>query len=86
MEASDYKGGEIRRLRRARKWTQEDLARAASVTRMMIYLAEKGKFVSFEVLKAIAGALDVPIRDLLTDQAEQPEIEEKILSESVKTA
>ena len=57
----------LRRLREDRKLTQEELAKRAKITRSHVSLLESGhrKNPSLNVLKRLAGALDVPVGELL---------------------
>lgn len=58
----------ISKLRRARGWTQADLADAAGTTQATIARVERGfDGVTLRMLNDIAAALDVPTRDLLSD-------------------
>src|SRR5687768_17088262 len=60
-------GNRIRRLREQRAWTQEDLAAAAAVSVRTVQRAEEGT-LSAESLTAIAGALDVAVKDITSEQ------------------
>ena len=59
-------GHHLRRLRRARKLTQEALADYAEISRPTVQRMEKGQTSpSLEVLLSLAQVLQVPLRDLL---------------------
>jgi len=60
-------GTVIRKLRTKRKWTQEQLAERAGLTRSYITLMESGKRgnPSLPAVKALAKALGVSVGDLL---------------------
>ena len=60
-------GRQIRRLRDARKWSQEDLARRAHIGKQAMSDIESGrtKRPHIDSLQRIAKALDVPVGDLL---------------------
>lgn len=63
-------GANIRRVREAKPWTQEQLAAAAGVDARTVQRAERGESISAESLLAIAGALDVPTEMLRLDPEE----------------
>ncbi len=56
-------GNRIRRFREKEAWTQEHLAAAAEISVRTVQRAEEGT-LSAETLSAVAGALDVAIRDI----------------------
>lgn len=59
-------GAYLRTLRRARGWTQEQLAERANVDQTFISQIENGKAgVSLEYLKRLADGLAVPLGELL---------------------
>lgn len=59
-------GHHLRRLRRARKLTQEALADYAEISRPTVQRMEKGQAApTLEVLLSLAQVLQVPLRDLL---------------------
>jgi transcriptional regulator with XRE-family HTH domain len=60
----DSIGANIRRLRQARCWTQEQLASAAQLDVRTIQRAEGGQLIAAETLQAIAGAFDEPLESL----------------------
>ena len=69
-------GNQIRRLREKKAWTQEHLAAAAVISARTIQRAEEGT-MSAETLSAIAGALNVDIKEIsnaLDDAAKIPTI------------
>ncbi len=57
-------GARIRHLRRARGWTQEELARATGVSRSAVAQWETGRAGFGAKLRLIATALDVSLREL----------------------
>ena len=57
-------GDRLRRLRRARGLTQEDLAEATGVSRSAVAQWETGRAGHLSRLRQIAEALDVPVREL----------------------
>ena len=59
-------GHHLRRLRRARKLTQEALADYAEISRPTVQRIEKGQAApTLEVLLSLAQVLKVPLRDLI---------------------
>ncbi len=59
-------GHHLRRLRRARKLTQEALADYAEISRPTVQRMEKGQAApTLEVLLSLAQVLQVPLRDLV---------------------
>jgi transcriptional regulator with XRE-family HTH domain len=59
-------GHHLRRLRRARKLTQEALADYAEISRPTVQRIEKGQAApTLEVLLSLAQVLQVPLRDLV---------------------
>ncbi len=59
-------GHHLRRLRRARKLTQEALADYAEISRPTVQRIEKGQAApTLEVLLSLALVLQVPLRDLV---------------------
>lgn len=66
MSRSRSAGGEIRKLRKARGMTQAKLARAAKILRPNLSRIEAGKHrPTLETLEKLAGALKVPVVDLI---------------------
>jgi transcriptional regulator with XRE-family HTH domain len=57
-------GARIRTLRRARGWTQEELARATGVSRSAVAQWETGRAGFNAKIRVIAHALDVSLREL----------------------
>ena len=57
-------GDRLRRLRRERGLTQEELAQATGVSRSAVAQWESGRSGLANKLRRIAAALDVPVRDL----------------------
>ena len=60
----------IRRLREARSWTQEQLAAAARLDVRTIQRAEAGRLLAAETLQAVAGAFDEPVASLSLPQVD----------------
>lgn len=61
-------GGSVRRFRKERKWTQEELADRAHLTTTYVGQVERGdKVPSLTVLLKLARALGVAPADLFTD-------------------
>jgi len=59
-------GDEVRRLRKAKKWSQEELARKAGLHRTYIGSIERSeRNVSLLNIERIARALNIQVRDLL---------------------
>ena len=62
-------GGEISKLRKARRMTQTKLARAANILRPNLARIEAGKHrPTLETLEKLAGALKVPVVDLIASR------------------
>ncbi|MEH7458481.1 helix-turn-helix transcriptional regulator [Bacillus sp. JJ1127] len=62
----DIKGEYIKKLRKQKKYTQEDLGRLSGTSASMISKIETGiKSTSVKKLKNIAQALDTPMDDLV---------------------
>lgn len=65
----------VRRLRMAQGLTQEELALKADCSRAYLaHLEARGRNISIEVLAALAGALDVDVRELLRPQDEWDDV------------
>ena len=62
-------GIRIRKLRIRRGWTQEQLAEIAGVSTRSIQRAERGSAASLETLRALAGAFEIEIAELLAAEA-----------------
>ncbi|QQD75470.1 helix-turn-helix transcriptional regulator [Curtobacterium sp. YC1] len=58
-------------LRTERGWTQERLAEVSGVTVRTVQRLEAGNDVSLDTLSRLAGALEVPLRDLVAERAER---------------
>ena len=68
MNIREVFAGNLRRLRKARGLSQEDLADAADLDRTYISALERRRFAaSLDVVQAIALALEVRPADLLAD-------------------
>ena len=60
----------VRRLRKKRKWTQDELAVAAGIEQMAVSLIENRRSnPTIEVLEKIAGALEVRFVELFQPQS-----------------
>lgn len=62
---------QLRRLREARGWYQSELADKAGVTSMSVSRAERGSVVGFDIVKAVAAALEVSPDELCREEAPQ---------------
>lgn len=61
-----YIGHNVRQLRKARKWTQDESARKAGISRIALIHIESGKAVpTIETLSALAAVYEVPLTSLL---------------------
>jgi len=59
----------VERLRKKRKWTQDDLAAAAEIEQMAVSLIENRRAnPTVEILEKVAGALQVPFAELFEVQ------------------
>lgn len=67
----------IKRLRSALDWTQEDLARKAKVARSTLAAAEQGKEISLSKLIKLAEALGLEPPDLFISEKDRREINYK---------
>jgi transcriptional regulator with XRE-family HTH domain len=66
MEIRDILAANLRKLRRAKKWSQEELAHRAEIDRTYISNVERCKnAVSIDILDRLARQLDVEAADLL---------------------
>ncbi len=66
-------GAKVAQLRRAKGWSQQQLAVAAGVHVMTVSAAERGaKEPTFATAEALARALEVPLAQLLADPAPAP--------------
>ena len=60
-------GSNVRRHRKARKWTQEELARKADISRIALIHIESDKAVpTLDTLASLANVLELPMTNLLT--------------------
>ena len=66
-------GNKIRKLRKIRKWTQEDMEEAAGLSRKTISQAENNECVSIQTLELIAKALDVEFMEILSSDELLPQ-------------
>ena len=65
-----YIGSNVRQLRKARKWTQDEAARKAGISRIALIHIESGKAVpTIETLSSLAGVYEVPLTSLLVRSA-----------------
>ena len=60
----------LKEARRAKRWSQEKLAKAAGYPLSTIQKLEQGTFFSFRCLECCAVALEIPVADLLKGDAE----------------
>lgn len=60
---------EIQQRRRARGWTQEDLARHSDLSTRTIQRIESGQSVGLESLKCIAAVFEVSIHSLMQEKS-----------------
>lgn len=77
MTGADYKNEDIQQKREALGMTQGQLAEAVSVHLVTISRVENGHVCSFELLRSIAGVLQMDWRDLL--RPEPPQVEKKYI-------
>jgi transcriptional regulator with XRE-family HTH domain len=63
--ADEMGAPQLRRIRRRRLLTQEDLARLAGVGKSTISRAEKGRAIRVSTLKRLAAALEVSAGELM---------------------
>jgi transcriptional regulator with XRE-family HTH domain len=74
LEASDVFASNLRRLRKARGLTQEDLSSLADLNRIHVGLIERGeRLPALDTVFRLAGALGVRPGDLLDGYKWQPE-------------
>lgn len=79
-QSLQFIGMNIRQLRKMRKWTQEELARNAKISRIALIHIESGKASpTLETLSSLARVLEVPITYFFTVR---PEAAEKIAAET----
>jgi transcriptional regulator with XRE-family HTH domain len=62
----------LKAARKAKQWSQEDLAKAAGYPLGTIQKLEQGTFFSFRCLECCAVALEIPVADLLKGGARPP--------------
>ncbi len=64
----------VRRIRKAKKLSQDKLAKLAGITLTTLVKIESGANdnPTIKTLKKIANALEVPVNDLLEDGSEKP--------------
>lgn len=61
-----YIGANIRRFRKSRKWTQEEMAKRANISRIALIHIESSKALpTLDTLSALAGVLEIPITSLM---------------------
>jgi transcriptional regulator with XRE-family HTH domain len=67
METMTTLGDRVRELRKSRRWSQQRLGDEAGVTAQTVWLLETHQLgdVKLSTLSKIAGALGVPLPDLL---------------------
>ena len=64
-----YSPAKIISLRQLRGWNQSELARAAGLSSPSVWALERGttKLPKFDTLRAVAGALGVPLAAIMSD-------------------
>ncbi|MCA2961926.1 MAG: helix-turn-helix transcriptional regulator [Silvanigrellales bacterium] len=63
----NYIGSNVRRFRKNRKWTQEEMARRANISRIALIHIESGKAVpTLDTLASLANVLEIPMTSLLS--------------------
>lgn len=71
-----YIGENIRRFRKNRKWTQEELARRADISRIALIHIESGKALpTLDTLASITAVLNLPMTSLLVKPLARPEFD-----------
>ena len=66
-------GNRIRKYRRQKGWSQEQLGELVGFSQSKISKIENGDWDSLSDLRLIAKALEVPIEELITDHSEEVE-------------
>lgn len=69
MTGADYKNEVLAQLRELHGYSQANVARKVSRTRMMIYYAETGERCTFELLKRIAKVYGIPVHKLIRESS-----------------
>ena len=70
----NYIGSNVRRFRKNRKWTQEEMARRANISRIALIHIESGKAVpTLDTLASLANVLEIPMTSLLSRPVERVE-------------
>lgn len=70
----NYIGSNVRRFRKNRKWTQEEMARRANISRIALIHIESGKAVpTLDTLASLANVLEIPMTSLLARPVERTE-------------
>jgi|GEM_PF-3462374 len=68
----NYIGSNVRRFRKNRKWTQEEMARRANISRIALIHIESGKAVpTLDTLASLANVLEIPMTSLLSRPVER---------------
>jgi transcriptional regulator with XRE-family HTH domain len=63
----NYVGSNVRRFRKNRKWTQEELARRASISRIALIHIESGKAIpTLDTLASLSNVLEIPMTSILS--------------------
>lgn len=63
-------GRNVRSLRKVRRWTQEELANRAGISRIALIHIESGKALpTLETLASLSGQLDVKLEELFAQEA-----------------
>lgn len=66
-------GNRIRKYRRQKGWSQEQLGELVGFSQSKISKIENGDWDSLSDLRLIAKALEVPIEELITDHSDEVE-------------
>jgi transcriptional regulator with XRE-family HTH domain len=65
-------GSNVRRFRKNRKWTQEDMAKRSNISRIALIHIESGKAVpTLDTLSSLASALEIPMTSLFAKPADK---------------
>lgn len=68
MTKADYDNEKVRTLRKARRWTQSELAKRVKRSLRTIQRVEQGEHASFDALRQIAAKFDVQVTELIYDR------------------
>lgn len=67
-------GERVRKYRRQKGWSQEQLGEVLHFSQSKISKIERGNWDSLSDLRLIARALEVPIEDLVREEAESSDV------------